>query len=82
MIPAELLEILRCPETGQTLALADADALARGNAQIARNNGLPATEGVATTEPLTEALVRADRKMLYPVRDGIPVLLVEEAIPL
>jgi uncharacterized protein YbaR (Trm112 family) len=31
-------------------------------------------------EPLREALITRDRKTVYRVDDGIPVLLVEEAI--
>jgi len=27
-------------------------------------------------------LIRADRKILYPIRDNIPVMLIEEGIPL
>lgn len=74
MIPADFLEMLRCPQSGQGLAWADAELLQRVNAR---------TEAKATTAgPLTEALVRLDRLVLYPVRDGIPVLLAEEAIPL
>lgn len=30
--------------------------------------------------PLDAALVREDRAVVYPIRDGIPVLLPEEAI--
>jgi uncharacterized protein YbaR (Trm112 family) len=29
---------------------------------------------------LTEALVREDGAVLYPVRDGIPVMLIDESV--
>jgi uncharacterized protein YbaR (Trm112 family) len=31
---------------------------------------------------LDGGLIRADRKILYPIRDNIPVMLIEEGIPL
>jgi uncharacterized protein YbaR (Trm112 family) len=34
------------------------------------------------TEPLDGGLIRSDRKMLYPIREDIPVMLIEEGIPL
>lgn len=34
------------------------------------------------TESLDGGLIRADRKMLYPIREDIPVMLIEEGIPL
>ena len=66
MIPAALLALLRCPLTRQTLEMAPAELLA------GRADG----EGRA----LDAALVRADGAVLYPIRDGIPVLLAEEAV--
>ena len=33
-------------------------------------------------KPITEGLVREDGRILYPVEDGIPVMLVEESIEL
>lgn len=79
MIDKDLLAILACPETHQSLAEADAALLARVNAWIA---GGKATNkgGRAVTDKLAAALVRADGKVVYPVRDGIPVLLVDEGL--
>jgi uncharacterized protein len=33
-------------------------------------------------ENLDGGLLRADKKILYPVREDIPVMLIEEGIPL
>ncbi len=77
----ELLEILVCPETKQPVKQADADLLARLTIEIEagrlRNRG-----GEPVTRVLSEALVREDGKVLYPVDDGIPVMLIEESIEL
>lgn len=79
MIDKDLLAILACPDTRQPLSEADAALLARVNAEIAagraRNVG-----GAPVTAPLESALVRQDRKVLYPIRDGIPILLMEEGL--
>ena len=37
-------------------------------------------DGTAQVEPVHEALVTRDRKSVYRIDDGIPVLLVEEGI--
>ena len=38
--------------------------------------------GQPVTEKLDGGLIRADKKILYPIRDDIPVMLIEEGIPI
>jgi uncharacterized protein YbaR (Trm112 family) len=81
MIDAELLKILCCPETHQDLRLADADVIAKLNAQIGAST-LKNRAGQPVQEKLDAGFIRADGKFLYPIRRNIPVMLVDEAIPL
>lgn len=74
-----LLDILRCPVTQKGLSIAKKDELERVNAAIASGTIVNA-DGAAVDAPLSEALVTDDGKRLYPVDDGIPVLLEDEAI--
>ena len=80
-VSQELLEILVCPETKKPVAPASEELLRKLAADIqagtVRNRG-----GEKVTEPISEGLVREDGKVLYPVDDGIPVMLIEESIEL
>jgi uncharacterized protein YbaR (Trm112 family) len=76
MIAPDLLEILRCPESRQPLAYASAEALAGLNARLPVCNR--AGEKIQT--PILAGLVRVDQTLLYPIRDEIPILLVDESI--
>lgn len=76
----KLLDILVCPATRQPLALLDTSALEALNRAIAAG-GVKRVDGEPQREPLREALVTRDRRIVYRVDDGIPVLLVEEGIP-
>jgi len=80
-IDSELLAILVCPETHQALAEAEPELVASVNARIARGE-LSNVGGVRVAEPIEGGLLRADGRILYPVRDGIPELLIEEGLPL
>jgi len=80
-VDSELLEILVCPETRQPVRPAEPALLEGLNARI-RAGELRNRGGEAVTAPLEEGLVREDGKILYPVDDGIPVMLVEESIEL
>ncbi len=65
----ELIARLRCPETRQALVLAADDALE----SVRRACRTPDLEG---------ALIREDGLRAYPIRDGFPILLIDEAIAL
>ena len=79
-IDPEFLQILRSPDTRKPLRLAEATELAAVNARIgdgsARNRA-----GEPVTQPLDAGLVPDGESVVYPVRDDIPILLKDEAIP-
>ncbi len=81
MIDSEFLKILACPETKQSLQVADAQTLARVNAAIGSGNLLNRGNQKVAGK-IDAGLVRRDGQVLYPIREGIPVMLVEESIPL
>jgi len=77
----KLLEILCCPVTHKGLSLARKDLLDSINSAIA-DGKLTNQDGTVLQTGLTEALVTDDGKRLYPVNDGIPVLLEGESVTL
>ena len=76
-----LLTILRCPTTHKGLAIAKSEILTRVNAAIEAGS-VSNRDGTVLSEPLGEALVTDDEKLVYPVANGIPVLLEGESISL
>lgn len=81
MIDRELLEILACPETGEPLVEADPDLVRRLNGMIELGT-LVDRSGKPVSRKMEGGLVPRGRGCLYPVREDIPVLLVEESVPL
>ena len=81
MVDPDLLEILVCPETKIPVHLADRELLERVNRGIT-DGRLRTRGGDTVAETLSEALVREDGALLYPIREDIPVMLIDEAIPL
>ncbi len=75
----KLLDILACPASRQPLAMLDAAGLEALNRAIAAGD-VHRADDTAQSEPLREALLTRDRKTVYRIDDGIPVLLVEEGI--
>jgi len=81
MIDEELLRILVCPENKTPVRLADAALVDKVNAAIdagtLKNRG-----GAVVDEKIEGGLVREDNAYLYMIRDDIPIMLIDEAIPL
>ena len=81
LIDPPLLNILCCPETHQSVSEADAALVADLNSRIT-SGSLKNRAGKVISEKLDGGLLRQDRQVLYPVRKRIPIMLIEEAIPL
>jgi len=78
-IDNELLEILVCPESRQTVKLAPTQLLERLNTEIdaarLRNRG-----GDVVEKHIEEGLLREDGKILYIIDDSIPIMLIDQSI--
>ncbi len=81
MIHSELLKMLVCPENHSELSVASNELVARINAAAASGT-LVNKAGRKVERHLDGGLVRADQAVLYPIVEEIPMLLVDEAIPL
>ena len=80
-IDKDLLAILCCPETKLDVSLADDALIGKVNDAVSRGV-LKNKAQKPVTEMLDGGLIRADKKILYPIREDIPVMLIEEGIPL
>lgn len=80
MVDKELLDILCCPETKQDLMLIQGDVIDKINAEI-KKGGVKNRAGETVKETIDAGLLREDRKFLYPIREDIPIMLIDEAIP-
>lgn len=78
MNPA-LLERLRCPETYQPLSPLTAAQLTLVNDAVAAGT-LTDLAGGAVTTALEAGLLREDSALIFPIRDGLPSLLMDQAI--
>lgn len=78
-INVKLLSLLCDPVTHVPLTVIRKKQLQLLNRQI--DAGVVETvDGIEVSEPLEDALITQDNKVIYPIRDGIPVLLYEQGI--
>ena len=75
----QLLAILCCPETKQEVALLDQSELEKLNQKIQAGE-LQNKGGSTVKEILEGGLLRADKTVVYPIRDAIPIMLIDEGI--
>jgi len=81
MVHPELLAILVCPENKTPVTVAEADLVARANGAIEKRT-LKNRSGAVIEAKIDGGLVREDKAYMYPIRDDIPIMLIDEAIPL
>jgi len=80
-VDKDLLAILCCPETKLDVTLADEALISKMNEAVSRGV-LKNKAQKPVTELIDGGLIRSDRKILFPIREDIPVMLIEEGIPL
>ena len=81
MIDRELLNILACPENRSPVCQAGREVIEKVN-DLIENGELRNRGGALVDKPVDGGLVREDGAYMYPIEDNIPIMLIEEAIPL
>lgn len=76
----KLLEILRCPRSGRALRLASDTEQAQ--VREALEAGRLSAEGADANAVIDQLLITDDGAWAYPVTDGVPVMLVDQALPM
>lgn len=80
MVDPKLLDILCCPETKQDVHLADEKSIKKINAAI-KAGSIKNRGGETVKDPIDAGLLREDKAFIYPIREDIPIMLIDEAIP-
>ena len=78
-IDGKLLEILCCPVSKTPLTRLPTSRLKTLNEAISAGS-VQYVRGETVEDPLREALITEDSKVIYPVIDDIPILLEEKGI--
>ena len=79
MIAQDLLAILCCPETKQDIRLLEPNFVEKLNQRIEKGE-LKTKGGQSVAEKIDGGLLRNDGTVIYPIRDQIPIMLIEEGI--
>ncbi|MFM1849129.1 MAG: hypothetical protein RL417_2603 [Pseudomonadota bacterium] len=79
--PLDKLPPLVCPLTKLPLEVCSAEFLKEINQRIARSELITAN-GERCSIPLEGVLLRADERVAYPIKKGIPVLVPEAGLTL
>ena len=82
MISEDLLSVIACPETKQGLVIADNTIVQKINDLIEQGELLNRSKQKVTEKIDGGLIQKEDRKYLYPIRDEIPILLIDQSIPL
>ena len=80
-VDPELVEILVCPKTRENVELASVEIVEKINQAISAKR-IRNVDDQPVTETLQDGLIRDDGKIIYPIRDCIPVMLIGEGIPM
>ena len=81
MVNPDLLKILVCPENKTPVIQADETLIAKANAAIAQKT-LKNRAGSVIEQNIEGGLLREDGAYLYAIRDDIPIMLIDESIPM
>ncbi len=79
MIAESVIAKLVCPETKQSLRALNQSELDALNQKIA-SGSIMTVEGSPESIAIEQGLIRSDGKAVFPIRDGIPVMLIEKAL--
>ncbi len=79
MIDEDVIALLVCPQTKQSLQFADKAILQKIN-DLIQQNKLHNVGGNLVKDSIDGGLLREDQGVLYPIRNNIPVLLADEGI--
>jgi len=82
MISEDLLKVIACPETKQDLVVAEDDIVQKINDLIESGELLNRSKQKVTEKIEGGLIQKEDKKYLYPIRDEIPILLIDESIQL
>lgn len=79
-VSEKLIEILMCPRTKQNLRNLEPAIVERINKEI-HSGEVKYYDGSTVEDALDEALITEDRKVIYRVDQGIPILMIDRGIP-